>query len=67
MAEDSHVEFIDSTEGNQFTVRISRPLTATEAGSNTDLAVSSGKKAVSSGKKAAKTMIQGSHKRGLHL
>ena len=52
MAEDSHVEFIDSKEGNQFTVRISRPLTATEAGSNTDLAVSSGKKAVSSDEKA---------------
>ena len=46
MAEDSHVEFIDSKEGNQFTVRISRPLTATEAGSNTDLAVSSDEKAV---------------------
>lgn len=52
MAEDSQVEFIDSKEGNQFTVRISRPLTATEAGSNTDLAVSSGKKAVSSDEKA---------------
>ena len=52
MAEDSHVEFIDSKEGNQFTVRISRPLTATEAGSNTDLAVSSGKKAASSDEKA---------------
>ena len=52
MAEDSHVEFIDSKEGNQFTVRISRPLTATEAGGNTDLAVSSGKKAVSSDEKA---------------
>ena len=52
MAEDSHVEFIDSKEGNQFTVRISRPLTATEAGSNTDLAVSSGKKAVSKQKVA---------------
>ena len=60
MAEESHVEFIDSKEGNQFTVRISRPLTATEAGSNTDLAVSSGHQ-------AAETMIQGSHKRGLHL
>ena len=48
LAEDSQVEFIDSKEGNQFTVRISRPLTATEAGSNTDLAVSSDKKAVSS-------------------
>ena len=47
LAEDSHVEFIDSKEGNQFTVRISRPLTASEAGSNTDLAVSNGGKAVS--------------------
>lgn len=53
LAEDSQVEFIDSKEGNQFTVRISRPLTATEAGSNTDLAVSSDKKAVSSDEKAA--------------
>ena len=40
MAEDSHVEFIDSKEGNQFTVRISRPLTATEAVSNGEKAVS---------------------------
>ena len=47
-----HVEFIDSKEGNQFTVRISRPLTATEAESNTDSAVSSGEKAVSNNKKA---------------
>lgn len=37
MAEDSHVEFIDSKEGNQFTVRISRPLTATEAGSTPEI------------------------------
>lgn len=47
LAEDSQVEFIGSKEGNQFTVRISRPLTATEAGSNTDLAVSKQKVAVS--------------------
>jgi len=36
-----------SKEGSQFTVRISRPLTASEAGSNTYLAVSNEKKAVS--------------------
>lgn len=36
-----------SKEGRQFTVRISRPLTASEAGSNTDLAVSNSEKAVS--------------------
>ena len=47
LAEDSRVEFIDSKEGNQFTVRISRPLTAVEAGSNTDSAVSRDEKAVS--------------------
>ena len=52
LAEDSHVEFIDSKEGNQFTVRVNRPLAALEAGSNTDLAVSSGKKAVSNDEKA---------------
>jgi hypothetical protein len=52
LAEDSHVEFIDSKEGNQFTVRISRPLTASEAGSNTDLAGSNGEKAGSNGEKA---------------
>jgi predicted HTH transcriptional regulator len=40
LAEDSHVEFIDSKEGNQFTVGISRPLTATEAVSNGEKAVS---------------------------
>ena len=47
LAEDSRVEFIDSKEGNQFTVRIIRPLTATETGSNTDLEVSRDEKAVS--------------------
>ena len=52
LAEDSHVEFIDSKEGNQFTVRISRPLTASEAGSNTDLAGSNGEKAGSNDEKA---------------
>jgi predicted HTH transcriptional regulator len=52
LAEDSHVEFIDSKEGNQFTVRVSRPLAASEAGSNTEKAVSNDEKAVSSGKKA---------------
>ena len=36
-----------SKEGRQFTVLISRPLTASEAGSNIDLAVSNGEKAVS--------------------
>lgn len=36
-----------SKEGRQFTVHISRPLTASEAGSNTDLAVSNSEKAVS--------------------
>lgn len=36
-----------SKEGRQFTVRISRPLTASETGSNTDLAVSNSEKAVS--------------------
>ena len=40
LAEDSHVDFIDSKEGNQFTVRISRPLTATEAVSNGEKAAS---------------------------
>ena len=43
---------IDSKEGNQFTVRVSRPLAVSEAGSNTEKAVSNDKKAVSSGKKA---------------
>ena len=52
LAEDSHVEFIDSKEGNQFTVRVSRPYTATEAGSNDKKAGSSSKKAVSNGEKA---------------
>ena len=52
LAEDSHVEFIDSKEGNQFTVRVSRPLAASEAGSNTEKAVSNDEKAVSSNKKA---------------
>lgn len=41
-----------SKEGKQLTVRISCPLTASEAGSNIDLAVSNGEKAVSSDKKA---------------
>ena len=40
LAEDSHVEFIDSKEGNQFTVRVNRPLAALEAGSSTEKAVS---------------------------
>lgn len=52
LAEDSHVEFIDSKEGNQFTVRISRPLTASEAGRNTEKAGSNGEKAASNSKKA---------------
>jgi hypothetical protein len=59
LAEDSHVEFIDSKEGNQFTVRVNRPLAALEAGSSTEKAgindkkaVSSDEKAVSNGKKA---------------
>ena len=59
LAEDSHVEFIDSKEGNQFTVRVNRPLAALEAGSSTEKAgindkkaVSNDEKAVSSGKKA---------------
>ena len=52
LAEDSHVEFIDSKEGNQFTVRVSRPLAVSEAGSNTEKAVSNDKKAVSNDEKA---------------
>ena len=52
LAEDSHVEFIDSKEGNQFTVRVSRPLTTTEARSNEEQAGSNGKKAASSDEKA---------------
>ena len=46
------MEFVDSKEGNQFTVRVSRPLTAIEAGSNIDSAVSNDGKAVSNDQKA---------------
>ena len=52
LAEDSHVEFIDSKEGNQFTVRVNRPLAALEAGSNTEKAGSNGEKAGINDKKA---------------
>lgn len=52
LAEDSHVEFIDSKEGNQFTVRVNRPLAALEAGSSTEKAVSNDEKAVSNNEKA---------------
>lgn len=41
LAEDSQVEFIDSKEGNQFTVRIRRPLAASEAGSDGEKATGS--------------------------
>jgi hypothetical protein len=52
LAEDSHVEFIDSKEGNQFTVRVNRPLAALEAGSSTEKAGSNGEKAGINDKKA---------------
>ena len=65
LAEDSRVEFIDSKEGNQFTVRISRPLTATETGSNTDLEVSRDEKAVSNSEKAASKQRVAVSKQGM--
>ena len=65
LAEDSRVEFIDSKEGNQFTVRISRPLTAAEAGSNTDLEVSRDEKAVSNSEKAASKQRVAVSKQGM--
>lgn len=47
LAENCPVEFIESKEGNQFTVRVGRLLTASEAVSNSEEAVSSSKQAVS--------------------
>ena len=44
LAENSKVEFIDDKEGNQFTVRISRLLTASEAASGSKQAVSNEQK-----------------------
>ena len=52
LAEDSHVEFIDSKEGNQFTIRVNRPLAALEAGSSTEKAGSNDEKARSNEQKA---------------
>ena len=40
LAENCPVEFIDSKEGNQFTVRVGRLLTASEAASSSKQAVS---------------------------
>ena len=57
LAEDSHVEFIDSKEGNQFTVRVNRPLAALEAVSNGKKAVSNGKKAVSKKEKNEQKLL----------
>lgn len=57
LAEDNHVEFIDSKEGNQFTVRVSRPLAASEAGSNTEKAVSNDEKAVSKKEKNEQKLL----------
>lgn len=67
LAEDSRVEFIDSKEGNQFTVRIIRPLTATETGSNTDLEVSRDEKAVSNSEKAVSKQRVAASKQGLAI
>ena len=52
LGEDSHVEFIDSKEGNQFTARVSRVLTANEAVSSGEKARSNDEKAVSNVEKA---------------
>lgn len=57
LAEDNHVEFIDSKEGNKFTVRVSRPLAVSEAVSNDKKAVSSGKKAVSKKEKNEQKLL----------
>jgi len=58
LSENSHVEFIDSKEGNQFTARVWRLLTASEEESQGVKAVSSDEKAVSSDEKAVSSDVK---------